>query len=356
MNAAAPRKRRRWPWLLLVPLLALGAWAAVRALLEPERLSAYLLRQAHAASGLELSLAAPADVGFWPDLHLRLEGLSARAPGAASPVLRVARVEAVLPWSALRSPTLQLRRLRLVQPQLELPALQAWLAGRADAGPPAPLRLPELEAALAIEDGTIAAPDWRIEALALQLDALRAGRPSRLVTSGRMQRAGQPAQPFALRLETTPQQRGDTLRFDALDLHLEAPFALSLAGHVLLRHPQRLQLALHGTMPRWPAQWPPLPVAAGGPAALQLGVDYDGTPDLRGEFALRLAQGESVLTAAATRATLQHWLDAPAAAGLPPLRAELQVPRLDFGATRLHGVRLRVRDDAPAPEAADGGS
>lgn len=357
MKATAPRKRRRWPWLLLVPLLALGAWAGLRALLEPARLSAYLLRQAQTASGLEFTLAAPADVGFWPDLHLQLDGLSARAPGAASPLLRVARVEAVLPWSVLRSSTLQLRRLRLAQPQLELPLLQAWLASRADAGPPAPWQLPELEAALEIEAGTILADGWRIESLELQLDSLQAGRPALLAASGSWQQADRAPQPFALRLETTPQQRGDALRFEPLTLQVETPFALTLAGHVLLRHPHQLQLALHGALPRWPAQWPALPVpqTADG-AAIQLQVDYDGTPDLRGDLALHLTQGDASLVGATSLAALRLWLDTPTAAGLPPLRAELQAPLLELGTSRLHGVRLRVREAAPAAEDDDGGS
>jgi hypothetical protein len=357
MKATAPRKRRRWPWLLGVPLLALCAWAGLRALLEPERLSAYLLRQAQAASGLEFALDAPADVGFWPDLHLRLDGLSARAPGAASPLLRVTRVEAVLPWSVLRAPTLQLRRLRLLQPQLELPLLQAWLAGRADAGPPAPLQLPELEAALEIEAGAIVASDWRIDNLAVQLDSLLPGRPARLAASGGWQPSGQAPQAFALRLDATPKQQGDALRLEPLTLQLEAPFAATLAGHVLLRHPRQLQLALQGSLPGWPAGWPALPLPRSEPAtAMGLTVEYDGMPDLSGELALRLQQGDAALAGATTLGALRSWLDTLTATGLPPLRAELQAPTLELGTTRLHGVRLRVRDAAPATEDRDAGS
>ena len=52
METAAPRKRRRWIWLVLLALLALGGWIAVRTMLQPERLSEFLLQQARAATGL----------------------------------------------------------------------------------------------------------------------------------------------------------------------------------------------------------------------------------------------------------------------------------------------------------------
>ena len=117
---AKTTRRRRWVWLGVLPALVLLALLGARALLEPERLSAFLLREASQATGLQLALSQPADVGFWPDLHLELGGLTATAPGATAPLLRVAQVDAVLPWSALDSDALQVRSLRLVSPQLDV--------------------------------------------------------------------------------------------------------------------------------------------------------------------------------------------------------------------------------------------
>ena len=122
------RRRRRWLWLGVLPALLLLAVFGVRMLLEPARLSAFLLKQGAQATGLALTLAEPADVGLWPDLHLELHGLSA-ANGPAR-VLFVDRVDAVLPWSSLWADALQIRELRLVAPRVDVPAAKAWLASR----------------------------------------------------------------------------------------------------------------------------------------------------------------------------------------------------------------------------------
>jgi uncharacterized protein involved in outer membrane biogenesis len=158
MTAAFVRRRRR-RWLIAFAVLLVLAAAALwlRSLLQPERLSAFLLQRASQATGLQITLDQPARVGFWPDLHLELDGLSARIPGESSPLLTAQRVETALPWSALRSETLQLQGLRLFQPELDIDAMQRWLASRQTDGPPAPFQLPELDAPLSVEEGTIRA-------------------------------------------------------------------------------------------------------------------------------------------------------------------------------------------------------
>src|SRR5690606_12892271 len=78
----APPRSSKWPLLLLgLVLLAVLLLSLLRHLLEPQRLSDFLLRQAGDATGLAFELDSPADVSLWPDLHLVLNGLSVRAPG-----------------------------------------------------------------------------------------------------------------------------------------------------------------------------------------------------------------------------------------------------------------------------------
>ena len=48
----ARSRRRRWIWLIAIAALLLGGWFVVRALLQPERLSNFLLQQAQQATGL----------------------------------------------------------------------------------------------------------------------------------------------------------------------------------------------------------------------------------------------------------------------------------------------------------------
>lgn len=349
----APRKRR-WAWLLVPVLLALGAWLGLRALLEPARLSAYLLRQAQAATGLELALERPAQVGLWPDLHLELEGLEARAPGVSTPLLRVAQVDAVLPWSVLGADHVQLRSLRLHAPQLELSALRQWLAQRDQAGPPAPLRVPSLDATLSVSDGSVQGEGWRADRIALELAGLRSGQPTRLALHGQLAGASD-TQPFALRLAATPREQRGAIALEALRLQFDAPWPLELRGRAELQPPQRLAWAVEGELARWPAAWPDSPLAADDPAtpyALRLG--FEGGGDLQGDWTLRLARGEAVLAGELRNGDLFAWLADPQRSPLPPLQGRLHAPHLRLGTTELHGVTLQFDPPASPKEDADG--
>lgn len=360
MKATAPRMRRRWLWLLGLAVLALGGWFALRVLLQPERLSAFLLQQAHAATGLSFELDRPADIGFWPDLHLVLEGLTVRAPDSDVPILRGHRVELVLPWSALRGETLHLRELRMVPMALDLDALLRWLDARSDLGPPAPLRLPQLDAGVFISRSRITYGDWTLADFNLHLPGLRHGQMSTLALSAIL---GGPEVriPFSLTSVFVPQQVGNEIRLDPIALGARpAPQAepwFEAAGKLVLDHPQRLELESDVRLPHWPDAWPALPLPASpDEPRVTLHLDYDGAPDLRGELGLRLAREGASLVGTTTLGAMRTWLDTPTAPGLPPLRAELQAPLLEFGETRLQGVRLRVRESDSATEDADGDS
>jgi hypothetical protein len=114
---AAKRSRaRRWLWLLLLPALALGAFLWLRAQLQPERLTDFLLQQAQQATGLEFALDQPADVGLgtlraadWSvrDLQLQLDRLRDAQPSALalSGVFVTAQVERPLDLGVQTTPT-----------------------------------------------------------------------------------------------------------------------------------------------------------------------------------------------------------------------------------------------------------
>lgn len=350
---AKVRKRRRWLWLGVLPALALGGFFGLRALLQPERLSVFLLRQASDATGLELALSEPADIGFWPDLHLELSGLTATVPGETAPVLRAEQVEAVLPWSALRSQTLQLRSLRLHRPAIDVAQFRRWLDERADRGPSQALTLPRLDAALAIDQGRIVGDGWEISGLSLQLPSLRDGRPTTLALAGRLERANKPNLPFDVRIAVTPQQRGDELRLDpltlsAIDAGQESAW-LQLTGSLALRHPQHLGLSLHGTMPQWPTAWSALPLPASPEdEKVHLSFDYAGAPDLQGALTLRVVRGDEALDGVAQLGDVLGWAGDTTASPLPPLRGALNAARLQFGSVELRGVRVRIEDDPVA--------
>lgn len=345
----APRRRRRWPWLLggVLVVLAGGAWWLAR-MLEPERLSAFLLQQAGTATGLQLTLDAPADVSFWPDLHIELQGLRATAPGAARPLLAAQRVDLVLPWGALLHREVVIRHLRLLQPRLDVDAFLAWRAATADVGPPAPFELPELTASLSIADGTIDGDGWRLDGVAIETSGLRDGHPFEATVEAALVREDDAPLPLAFSVGTVPRVREDGLTLDPLELDLRLPRAddpLALAGSALLDPPRRLQLHLAGSMPRWPSAWPSM--ATGDDAApVALAVTYDGAADGSGEATLELARGKATVHAQASIVALADWAGGETPRSpLPPLTGSLEAPRIDLDGVQLIGVRASLRAD-----------
>lgn len=349
---AARRFRRRWLWLLL-PLGLLAGFFLLRALLQPERVTAFLLRQAEQATGLSLALSQPADIGIWPDLHLELIDLTATAPGAASPLLTVRRVEVALPWSALRAQTLQLERLSLIEPQLDLAALQAWLAADDDSGPPAPLRLPQFDAAFGIENGTVNADGWSLQELSIGLPALQGGAPTTLAASGSYVTADA-AHGFDLRIETTPVFGDFDIALKPLLLDVAAtPLGstrLPLSGELHYGVPDALRFGLATELAAWPADWPVLPLplpAASATAPVALRVDFAGTTALQGEIDLHVARGDDTIAGRFDVGDVFAWLADDAAAPLPPVLGEMTAPRLAIGEIEATGVSIRITDDAP---------
>ena len=347
---AMSKPRRRWLWLLL-PLAALIGFFVLRALLEPERVSAFLLRQAEQATGLALSLDQPADIGIWPDLHLELIGLRATAPGTSVPLLNARRVEVALPWSALRSETLQLQRLRLIEPKLGMPALQAWLAQGDDAGPPAPLRLPQLDALLEIEAGTVTGDGWQLQDFALSLPSLHNGVATTLVASGSLSTTTD-VHGFDLRLDTTPTLADFDIALKPLKLDLGTTLLpdvrLQLDGELHYGTQDALRFGLATVFAEWPAAWPPLPFAdAKTPIATSLQVNFAGTSNLQGDVDLLIVRGEDRIEGQLQLGDLLAWIDAPDANPLPPLGGTISAPRLHFDGIEASGVSLRFDEDLP---------
>ena len=95
---------------------------------------------------------------------LLLRDVVARQPGAAEPLLRARRIYLSLPWSTIRARggDLTVQRIELDAPQLDLAALQRWLATRP---PSVETRLPTLTDGLRIIDGRVfngdAQGSWR---------------------------------------------------------------------------------------------------------------------------------------------------------------------------------------------------
>lgn len=100
-----------------------------------------------------------------------------------------------LPWSTLRSlgDTLDLTRIELDAPILDIPALRHWLATR----PPGETRLPTLAEGVQVRSGRIDGDGWRVESLDLSLPRLQPSDPLRATLRGRYADAATQA-PFDL--------------------------------------------------------------------------------------------------------------------------------------------------------------
>ncbi len=193
MNAASgqagtPRARRRWlRWLVVLcalPFVLLALlWLVVWIALPPERVVPMVLARIGAAMNLEISAQGDpsSQLGQHPTFVVR--NVVAREPGAATPLLQARRILVALPWSTIRSlgDTLDLVRVELDAPVLDVPALRHWLASR----PPSETRLPTLSDGLQVRAGRVDGDGWRIEALALSIPRLHPDQPLRAQAQGR---------------------------------------------------------------------------------------------------------------------------------------------------------------------------
>lgn len=142
-------RRRLKIAVVLLFLLGLGLYAAVRYLARPERVAALLTEQARDRLGLALSFQGEPRYRLWPQLRLQLQQAQLALPGDASPLLALQQLDVSLPWSSLRDSRLVIEQLRLQQPQLDLAALQRWLDQPSEAA------LPDLSLHLRIDGGEI---------------------------------------------------------------------------------------------------------------------------------------------------------------------------------------------------------
>ncbi len=189
MNAAdgpptAPRRGRRLARVAGVfAILALLAALSLRVALRPEHVTGLVLQRAGDALGLRITASGAGEFALRGTPKLVVRGIDAREPGARTPLLRAERIAISVPWSTLRSrgALLDVQRIELDAPVLDLAALQAWRAKR----PPSETRLPTLARGLAIARGRIVGAGWQVEDLHIDLPRFAPQRPLAAHTRGR---------------------------------------------------------------------------------------------------------------------------------------------------------------------------
>ncbi len=141
-------RRRLWLATLALAGLALAATLALRHYSRPEQVAQLARDLVRERLGLTLDFAGAPQLGLWPGLHLVLEQPRLSAAQAA-PLLAAQRLDLALSWASLGGGTLQVERLDLLQPRLDLDALIAWR----EAGPES--AVPALQLGLQIRDGSL---------------------------------------------------------------------------------------------------------------------------------------------------------------------------------------------------------
>lgn len=302
-----PARRRATVVLAALAIVLLLLALALQLLLQPQRVAGFVLGALGDALGLEIAATGTAEYSLRGTPRLTVRDVIAREPGATTPLLRARRIHVSLPWSTVRSrgARLDITRIELDAPVIDLGALRHWLASR----PPGDTRIPTLSDGLVVADGRIDGDGWRVDHLAFSLPRLYPDQPVDARVAGHL-------------------DAGDlALRFD-------------LAAH-LTRPALEAGVAIVGPVTASSAGWR-LPARLRLSAPLQSGDDGLRSTRLRASVAGRYEGGDMHLPfafALTTPMLLRNGTLALAPAGVA-LRGEGLVPQADARGVFALGRRL----------------
>lgn len=328
-------------WSLAGLLLAglLVAVVTVYVLLQPERFTAMLQRQARDA-GLELSLASPASPTLFPRPALELQGLTLNAKGASMPILLAARGRLALPWRTLFGGPTVISRLEIDAPRVDLDALQAWLSSL-PANPDSVPAIPRIDAGISITRGSLVrSNELLLGELSLKAGSLMSGQPFPLEMAAK-DASGAPMQ---LQLSATPRILGSALQLDGITLNLSygRSLSLQLTGTARWHGAADASASLRGKLDE--AKVGPYDVVleltpANQRDPLLLALKLDG-PNNHAD--LRLPP----------LALARWWTQLNSAQGprltVPPGSGHLEAAKIEASGITIEGLSLKAGDDVPA--------
>ena len=263
--------------------------------LQPARLTALILARAGSALHLQLRTTGPGSYALRPEPRLVLPGLSAKIPGANAPFFRSGQVELALPWSTLRGRSADISSIVLKSPDLDLPAMQTWLATMPTSN--APFKFPRLTGGLQISDGTLRGTHWRIEHADVALPALADGKPMTLDASGNLVRDAIVSR-FALTMAATPAGVGQGLRIDGAHIAFTSDGELpSLTANGSLLAADHFAVDFAGEIQRMPSNWAAAvdtSFAKPGDTPFSIVLD-DGAPTPTATNAIQIATAQQTL-------------------------------------------------------------
>ncbi|WP_222564121.1 hypothetical protein [Novilysobacter antarcticus] len=185
-----PAPRSRWRRggrvaAIIAVVVLLGLVVSIGWISRPARLSALILDRVGTSLGLQITATGASEYRLRGTPMLTVRGLDVRQPGSASALLTAERAYLALPWATLWAggEDLTIRRVELDGPQLDLRALQDWLATRPEGGP---LRIPTLTEGLGITRGRVAGEGWSVDRLGVSTDHVSATQPLIARLAGRL--------------------------------------------------------------------------------------------------------------------------------------------------------------------------
>lgn len=146
----ALRTRTRVIFFIVFALLATFAFMIYH-YSQPKRLSALLVDQLQSRYGLQLTMPSAASIGFSSGVSVKLDHPKVSAKAGSPPLLTADGVDIALPWSTLFGDEPVIDRITLQQPQIDIDAIQAWLATQASEG--GSTVVPAFD--LSLQDGTV---------------------------------------------------------------------------------------------------------------------------------------------------------------------------------------------------------
>lgn len=326
----------------LVLVLVLAAVIAVYLVLQPDRFTRMLQKQARAA-GLELNLASPASPTLFPRPALDLDGITLNAQGASAPILLAARGQLALPWHTLLGGPTVISQLQIDSPRVDLDALQDWLAALPAQPEGTPPNIPRIETGVSINHGSLVrGNEVLLDNVSLEAGNLISGQPFPLSLSARTA-AGIPLQ---LRLSATPRIKGNALQLDNISMHLSqgAATTLALTGNAHWHGAADASASLAGKLDQSDAGQYDVSLVlspANQSNPLLLALKLDG-PDNHAD--LRLPP----------LALMQWWdrLDDPQRPqlGVPPGSGHAEIAKIETGSISIEGLTVQAGDDVPAPD------
>lgn len=187
-TAPHPRRSRKRLWIVLALLLA--ALIGLRWVSRPSQVSWIVLAQAGRALGLQISAGGASEYRLRGTPMLEVRDLVARVPGSDKPLLRAGRVYLAVPWTTIRAggDSLDIERIELDAPQLDIAELNRWLAARPASTEP--VKLPRLSRGARVRDGRAIGEGWSVDGIGVDFAELDPDKPLRGRVRGRALAAG----------------------------------------------------------------------------------------------------------------------------------------------------------------------